>query len=358
MIQATENPDESLGCQTGETALQVLVADHENRNDEDKILARFEQLANDSRVMGLIGRYNSSMTFLVEEVIREGAQLPVISTTSTAVRQDNQLASGFVFRTSPTDEITAQKWRDYLDAKLDGDSIPKIVVISDSGPNSQYSQSLRSEFLKLLPAATRDQSYSCDLKNINLCLTDLKGSTADAIVLMPSDDADYIRAALNFIQRYDNDFEGDAPILIGGDTLYDGDLVIQSIANGSLLEHLVVAVPWHRGVKPTPFEQGAADLWVDAINWRTVMGYDAAWLLTDAITGSPECSNDPTAIQRCRIAIQTHMLSDGLADGATGTIRFSRKGNRETIDGARVSVLVNVNLAQRTFECLEGEPCY
>lgn len=355
-IQAIENPDASLGCQTGETALQVLIADHENRNDADKVLARFEQLANDSRVIGLIGRYNSSMTFFVEENMRAGTQLPVISTTSTAVRQDDQLASGYVFRTSPTDEITAQKWRDYLDNKLTGKDVPKIVVLFDSGPNSQYSQSLQSEFLKLLPATTRDQVYTCDLKDINPCLADLKGNTADAIVLMPSDDANYIRAALNFVQRYDNDFKGASPVLIGGDTLYDGNLVLQSIANGSLLEDLIVAVPWHRGTQPTAFEQGATDLWVDSINWRTVMGYDAAWLLTNAITASSECNSE--SMPSCRTAIQEHILSNGLDDGATGTMQFSRKGNREPVDGARVSVLVNVNLDQRTFECLEGESCY
>ena len=336
MVTAIENPASLESCQSDGKLLQVMIADHDNRNDADRVIERFEQLATDGRILGVLGRYNSSMTFAVEQRINEGIKIPVISTTSTAVRQ-TEIPSRYVFRTSPTDDMTARKWQDYLD----NNSARHLVMLSDSGDNSEYSQSLRTELENVLPTSIKAQSYNCDLSDISLCLNELEAQPVDAIVLIPSDDRDYIDQALSFVDRFES--------------RYNSQQVLERISQNSLLESLVVAVPWHRGQQPTAFEQAAENLWQSAINWRTAMGYDATQLLITAAEQITPCGND---VQSCRDAIRDSILADGLDGGATGDIQFrNNDGNRQVSESSRISVLVGVNLAERTFECLEGESC-
>lgn len=356
LVASIQDANIDLQCNTAsQTVLQVLIIDHENRNDKEKILDRFSEIVADNKVLGLIGRYNSGMTFAVENAIREGEKLSIISTTSTAVRH-GEVPSEMVFRTSPTDDITARKWRDYI---LEQADVKTLVILSDSQEDSQYSQSLRKEVFDAIP--TTIKKTDCDLDDIDQCLLDIENTSVDAIILIPSDNVDYIRDALNFLQRYeaklrDNLNQGLYPVLLGGDTLYDSDEVIQRVTKGSLLEQLLVTIPWHRGLTKTAFEQGAEKLWIDPINWRTIMGYDSTWLFTEAINNSPECSGND--IVACRKAIPNYLLENGLEDGATGKISFFPNGDRkEDADRSRVSVLVRVDVENRTFACLEGEHC-
>ena len=246
--------------------------------------------------------------------------------------------------------MTARKWQDYLD----NNSARHLVMLSDSGDNSEYSQSLRTELENVLPTSIKAQSYNCDLSDISLSLNELEAQPVDAIVLIPSDDRDYIDQALSFVDRFESRYNG-TPLVLGGDTLYNSQQVLERISQNSLLESLVVAVPWHRGQQPTAFEQAAENLWQSAINWRTAMGYDATQLLITAAEQITPCGND---VQSCRDAIRDSILADGLDGGATGDIQFrNNDGNRQVSESSRISVLVGVNLAERTFECLEGESC-
>ena len=350
IIKAIENQAQ-LNCQGSDTALRVLIADHENRNDLPKIRQRFEKIVADSRIIGLIGRYNSSMTFAIEEkIVNDGIIMPVISTTSTAMRTRDRDVSGYIFRTSPTDADSAGKWYDYLDRN----GARRLVILFDNDRHSDYSRSLRGELYKLLPEAVKEQSYDCDLSKIDACLDEIQGQSIDAIVLAPSDNRKFIDAARHFVNRYgapDAPYEGD-PIVLGGDTLYNQQ-ILDEILKGGLLERLVVSVPWHRSQNPTAFEQDALKLWVAPINWRTAMAYDAAKLLATATGSVTNCSD----ARACRQAVRDAMLANGLDNGATGEIRFSKDGNRIVESGDRVSVLVGVNLANRTFECIPGEFC-
>ena len=349
ITKAIENP-ESLNCQGSDTALQVLIADHENRNDVDKILQSFKEIAADSRVRGLIGGYNSSMTFAVEQkLLDDDIVMPVIATTSTAVRKPAQVVSGYIFRPSPTDSVSADRLYNYLQHN----EAERIVILSDSGSQSDYSQSLRGELYNLLPETLKKQTYDCDLSRIDSCFDEIQGESIDAIVLIPSDDRDFIDAALNFVNRYDARYEGD-PIVLGGDTLYSKRQVLDRISEGSLLEQLVVSVPWHRSQNPTAFERDANELWGAQINWRTAMAYDAAKLLFEAASS---LSTDCTDLEECRRAVRDAMLDKGLDNGATGEIHFSKDGNRNVGTSDRVSVLVGVDVSSNTFKCIPGEFC-
>lgn len=348
LINGIENPDTDLQCQYDDTVLEVLIADHEHRNEENEILDRFNRIVADSNVLGIIGRYNSDITFKLEETAFDADyNIPIISTTSTAERQGG-ITSGTVFRTSPTDRITAIKWRDYL---LDNEDIRKVVLLHDS---DKYSQSLLQE-VKEISLSDDVEQLDCNLEDINTCFTKIQEAPVDAIVLLPSDKTEFIDRALSFVQRYDDEFEN-TPILLGGDTLYDSDQVINRIGRDSLLSTLIVAVPWHRGVTTTSFEQGAQKLWNAAVNWRTIMSYDATLLLDTAIDQSAECSGNDS--ETCRTAIPEYLVKNGLNNGATGEIRFSDNGDRKReSEESRISVLVRVDLDDRTFVCLEGESC-
>lgn len=336
-----------LECQGNAMPLQVLIADHENRNDAPKVLQRFTQVSEDSRVIGLIGRYNSSMTFTVEDkIISDGIKMPVISTTSTAVRKSDQAVSGYVFRTSPTDAAATQKWHAHLQLK----GAQRLIVLSN--PDSPYSQSLRNELFKLLSVTAREQLYDCDLANIDSCLKDIQGRSIDAIVLAPPDERDDIATALNFVDRYEVQY-GNNPVVLGGDTLYGNQQVLSRITEDRLLEQLLVAVPWHRSRNPTAFENDAWALWRSKINWRTAMAYDATQLFLSATSQLGDCKD----LQTCRQDVRDIIRANGLDDGATGKMRFSDDGNRIVGSDDGVSVLVKVNLADRTFECVAGEPC-
>lgn len=347
LAAAIENPL-TLNCQGGKTALQVLITDHENRNDVPKILQRFERIADDFQVTGLIGRYNSDMTFAVEDkIIGDQIQLPTISTTSTAVREPDQAVSGYVFRTSPTDAATALKWNTYLESN----DAERIAILHN--PESVYSQSLRNELLNLMSDSVKAQSYDCDLSSINACLDDIQGRPVDAFVLIPSDNTDSINAALNFVGRYESRNE-DRPLILGGDTLYSGGQILDRISQGSLLEQLLVAIPWHRSQSQTAFEKDASRLWGAEINWRTAMAYDAAKLLFNS-SSIATCSAGTGA--DCRQDVRDAMVTNGLVAGATGPVSFSKDGNRIIEGSGELNVLVRVNFDDRTFECIEGEPC-
>ncbi|NER49648.1 MAG: hypothetical protein F6J92_23740 [Symploca sp. SIO1A3] len=66
--------------------------------------------------------------------------------------------------------------------------------------------------------------------------------------------------------------------LLGGDVLYSPDTLRQA---GSAVEGLVLAVAWH---DENTYAQEAEHRWNGKINWRTAMSFDAAKVLTKALS--------------------------------------------------------------------------
>lgn len=320
--RAINNPQSDLTCQggIGKKLLQISIA-----NDEDKpVIAEqvADALSKDQDILGVLGRYSSDATLRARRVYeKEG--LVLLSPTSTSVSLSN--ISQYFFRTAPSDAVAAKDLVDYMRTAL-GSSV-KVAVAYHLG--SDYSESLKDEFRKLLPS--KEFVAECDLSQIDFssgeCVNRAKQRQAQVLLLVPS-----TKGSLDKALRVINSNNGELKLL-GGDTMYNPRTLIDS-GEAVAKSGLVIAVPWHS--PNSEFAQKAQTFWTGTVSWRTAMAYDATQAMIEGlrrINGSPDRDRLRQVLSR----------PDFSAIGATGKVEFERSGDRKFSPNIGVLVQVQPN---------------
>lgn len=288
--------------------IKVLVAD--DRNDSNQATAIANALVQNSAIVGVIGHGTSTTTLAAAPVYQQG-QLPMIAPTSTTTELATLARQGgnFVFRVIPSDQFTGTTLARYMLSA--GKSRPIIFY----NPQSSYSKSLQDAFATTLGLEGGQVAKLVDLTQGNPA-TELQGSGADAIVLLP--DSATFDAAIAVAQVN----QGQLPIL-AGDAFYRIEALQKG---GAALTGSVITVPWHPLKSTPPFAQVSSGLWGGDVNWRTALSYDAFQALRSARTVA---NVSPNAGAQGRTALGQSLAAQGFsASGSTGAISFLPSGDR------------------------------
>jgi branched-chain amino acid transport system substrate-binding protein len=297
--------------------LKVLIADDGNDSEVAKQVAA--TLTKNPEVLGVVGHYASDVTLATADTYESG-KLVVISPISTSVKLSGR--SSYVFRTIPSDYVSARALADYMLQKLKHE---KAVVFYNS--KSGYSQSLKSEFVTAVSLGGGQVVNEFDLSNPNFNAAESVNQSIQtgAQALMLAVDTSTLDKALQVVQ-----VNGKRLAILGGDDVYTPKTLQ---LGGLAAEGMVLAIPWHiLGNPQAKFPKVANQLWGGEVNWRTAMAYDASQGLIAAIEQSPS----KTGVQQALLA------PNFAAQGASGAIRFLPSGDRnqgvqlvEIVRGAR-----------------------
>jgi branched-chain amino acid transport system substrate-binding protein len=262
--------------------LRVIVADDDNNGETAQQIAA--ELAKQQEVRGVVGHFSSSTTLAAKEVY-DREQLPVVSGSSSAVDLSEK---DYVFRTVPSDAATARALAEHMQ----GVNLKKVAVFFDASPNSKYSQSLSSTFMRETEqnggAIVAQFDFSQAGFNATESVNQAIAAGAEAIMLAASSD--------NFPQVYQVIEANKGQLkLLGGDELYNITMLKNDQVSefGKFSAGMVVGAFWDSGVTPdanngdAQFNARAEALWNGKVNWFTAMAYDATKALAEGIKRDP-----------------------------------------------------------------------
>ena len=294
--------------------LKVVIAD--DGNDENRAKAIAQSLIKDINILAVVGHGSSKTSIAVAPIYSE-SQMVAIAPTSTSI----ELATvprrtdgvNYFFRTIPSDQFTGTALARYM-----LNSMKKSTAAVFYNSKSSYSKSLQTAFSTTLVLEGGKVVKQVDLSEPN-ATAHLDGIEADVLVLLP--DSDTINSALEIARNNQKRLP-----MIGGDALYNTDLLKQSGAN---LSGAVISVPWHfADSKNKNFVELSRNLWGIDVNWRTAMSYDAVQVLRLGRSIGKIAPNSGLA-GRVMLA-KTLAGSDFKVSGATGEIRFLSSGDRNS----------------------------
>jgi branched-chain amino acid transport system substrate-binding protein len=304
--------------------LKIIIVDDGNNKETASRLASI--LARKTEALGVIGHFSSGTTLAAKDIY-DSEELPVISSTSTAVSLSEE---DYIFRTVPSDAFTAKALARYM---LESLGLTKAVIFFGSDDNQRtmsYSESLSSEFkLEVIQGGGTVEEF--DLSGLEVTDEANRNSGQDRQIIR-----DYVEQAIEtgvqcfMLAGYGG--EGREGILdeiyeviranrgrvqlLGGDEMYDESIFKNTGGDGV---DMVVAAAWNRGISPnSDFMRDANSLWGAPVNWFTAMSYDATQAFAEAIRRNPTRSG----IQ------QTFSESSFSAKGSLEEIRFTPVGDR------------------------------
>ncbi|MEB3294769.1 MAG: ABC transporter substrate-binding protein, partial [Synechococcales bacterium] len=334
--------------------IKFLIVSDDNNPDLAERLA--QRLVEKSDIIAVLGHNASDVSNAAARKYQDN--LVMISPTSFKkdwLEKDNLRAEkNYIFRTVPDIGATAEKLAIYAQQT---EKQPLMVLCYD--PRAVDNESFSREFSNKIDQRQgrgNEDEVLCDFsaKNFNplSVLTKAKSVGANMIVLAPY--VNQIDQALNLAQV--NATQQNPLQLLASSTLYTR----QTLTVGRGAVGMVLAAPWHPSVSPNPtFVEEAKKLWGGdrtLLTWRTATAYDAAKALAEGIRYLDK--------PNLRLNLQ-EKLTEGIArgqplsvEGATGTVRFSRSGDR--IGGNIVLVRVeapfnpNGTSAQTEFMALDA----
>ncbi|NJR48987.1 MAG: ABC transporter substrate-binding protein [Leptolyngbyaceae cyanobacterium CSU_1_3] len=277
--------------------LKVTIANDDNHQGVARQIAT--ALAQDSKILGVVGHYASDVTLAAASVYNaEG--LVSISPISSTVK-----LSGFgkyVFRTVPSDYVAARALADYTLKTLQ----QKNVAVFFSS-QSDYSLSLKSELVTAISLAGGKVLDEYDLPDpgFNDEKAVERSLKQGAKVLMLAANSGTLDRALQVVVANRQRLS-----LLAGDDVYAPKTL--EVGREQALG-MVVAVPWHiDSSSGTAFPSQSRQLWGGDVNWRSAIAYDAVQALAAALQKS-----------QTRSGIQNALLSpDFSAAGASEGVRF------------------------------------
>jgi branched-chain amino acid transport system substrate-binding protein len=283
--------------------LKVMIAsDDDNPALCQQIAAALVQ---DASVLGVIGHFSSSASLAAGQVYQQG-KLVMISPTSTSVDLSN--LGDYVFRTVPSDRFTATALSRYM---LNTLRKQNAAVYYNSA--SDYSKSLKNEFTTALSSDGGQIVAEFDLASPTFSARSTVDQAAQqgAEVLVLVANTAKLDQALQIIRVNNQKLS-----LLGGDSIYNPKTLE---VGGKDAIGMVVAVPWILLSNPnSAFVKASQQLWGGDVNWRTAMAYDATVTLSTALKQNPTRQGVESALSAPNFSV----------DGATGTIRFLRSGDR------------------------------
>lgn len=294
--------------------LKVQIIDDDNNPEVAQQVAT--TLSRNREILGVVGHYASDVTLATSKIYQSG-RLVVISPISTSVKLSG--LSPYLFRTVPSDYIAARSLAEYM---LDSLDQKNAAVFYTS--QSNYSESLKSEFIAAVSLGGGQVTNTFDLSDANFSAADSISQAIDggARVIMLAANSDTLDKALQVVQ-----VNRQRLALLGGDGVYAPKTL--QVA-GESAEDMVLAIPWHiRANLDDEFAKVSQRLWKGEVNWRTAMAYDATMALVAAIDRSP----NPT-----RTSVQKVLSNPNfVAFGASEQINFLPSGDRpEQIELVRV----------------------
>ncbi|MCC5657512.1 ABC transporter substrate-binding protein [Nostoc sp. XA010] len=284
--------------------LQVAIANDDEKPGTATKIAK--ALVADQEILGVVGPASSNATLEAGNVYNtEG--LIAISPTSTSVNISN--FSSYVFRTVSSDEVAAQILANYMVKNLQKQKVAVFFVFGSS-----YSKSLTDEFIKYLPKESKvfkEAEFNFSKSNFNAENAVKQAISQGAEVLMLASDSETLDKTYRVIRANNRKL-----YILGGDNIF-GQSTLKSL--GKQADGMVVAIPWHIGnASNSNFVKNSEKLWKGTVNWRTATAYDA----TLAISKGLQQNNTREGLKQ---VLHSPNFS---VDGATGTIQFTKSGDR------------------------------
>jgi ABC-type branched-subunit amino acid transport system substrate-binding protein len=252
--------------------LEVVIA---NNSDVLKAASIAKDLINFPNLLGVVGYGIDPGS---QQALRQytGTDLVALSPLTTSITSDGKL------QTIPLDQKQNELLGNYLQGvskTLLGyaqkqNSSPAVVVFYNS--DSPYSMQLKQELITAISSVNGQLIKEVDVTNSTPTAELASVQGANTIMLALSKNK--VSEAVQIAQANNNKMT-----MIGGDELYNPDLLIQG---GNSIKGITLAVPW--SFKPNdPFAQDAVSSWKGRVSWRTATAYDATKALTDAISQNP-----------------------------------------------------------------------
>jgi branched-chain amino acid transport system substrate-binding protein len=286
--------------------VQIIIANDNNNSELAKQIAN--ELLEDKNLLAVIGHGSSDTTLAAAPIYQKGG-LVAIAPNSLATSLSG--IGNYFFRITPGTRLQVNNLSRYILQKA---KTLKIAMCTDS--QAVYSRLFKTEFNKtFLANGGTIIETDCDLAasdfDPNAEVASAIENGANGLLVVPAIDRVSIALELTKANRQ-------RLALFGSPTLYTY-LTLDSARYKT--KGMVIVVPWHRDAfSGNPFLQQAKQLWGGEVNWRTAMSYDAMQVI---ITGFVQGNLDRQALQK------TLLKDNFVARGATGEIRFSRKGDRE-----------------------------
>ncbi|ACK64994.1 hydrophobic amino acid uptake ABC-transporter [Rippkaea orientalis PCC 8801] len=257
-----------------------------NISDSNQATALAQEIINTSEILGIIG-YGIDPSS--QEALKqyETAGLTVLSPLTTSVSQEGGKPT---LKTIPIDEKANELLVNYLQGvgktltnyASQQQPYPAIVVFYNQASN--YSQQLRMEIVNAIPGVQGKLIQQIDISSSDF---DAKKSLEEAQqngakIAILAFNKDKVNQAVAIAKA--NQTLASPLLLLGGDELYNADLLVEG---GDAISGIILAVPW--SFSPTdPFAKDALDSWKGRVSWRTATAYDATIALTNAISQKPD----------------------------------------------------------------------
>ena len=265
----------------GGKLLEVVIV---NYGSDLQAAAIAQDLVNAGSVLGVLG-YGVNPASNQALRVYEQAGLATLSPLTTRVSQGTLQAI-------PTTEKVNELLGNYLQAAAktlaqyasQRHPAPPAVIFFNS--DSPYSLQLKQQLVNALPAVRGKV-----LKVIDISAGGFAAATEVASAKQLGAKVAFLALSKNKVEEaiaiaIANRDAGSSLLLLGGDELYNPDLLIRG---GEAINGLVLAVPW--SFQPgDPFAQQAVQNWKGRISWRTATAYDAAKALGDVARQNPSRS--------------------------------------------------------------------
>ncbi|EGK86075.1 serine/threonine protein kinase [Microcoleus vaginatus FGP-2] len=293
--------------------IRVIIADDANLKAEAQ--ARASSLVKQTEILGVVGHYTSEMTVHAVDIYDKN-NLVLISPGSTT-EQLTEKRRKFFFRTVPRHQITAENFKNYLIENAGSKKAAGFYC-----PEIQATSSLWEEFRKQFRQAGGNilsiTEFDLCKKNFNveLALQEIERTEKTAIVLSTSHVPNAVKNAMALIKG-----NGARNWVVGTGGIYS-QKTLETASQLQSFDKLVTSSSWHPLAAPNPtFAENSRKLWGGNVNHRTALTYDATRTLITAIEMQQQPSHE---------GMQHTIASQNFsAKGATGTIEFDAKGDRQ-----------------------------
>ncbi len=263
--------------------LQVVLV---NEAEVGKAAAIAQDVVKSPNVLGVLAQGIDSDSRASAAVYQQ-AGLAIISPISTSI------SPGVVGKSTLKTISPSQKASELAGAYLKQatTSLAKYVSQKQSPANavifydasSPSSQEMKTKFVEALGQVKGKVVKEVDVTSPNLnAATELKSaSQAGAKVAFLALGKNKAEQAVAIAKA--NSSGGSQLQLLGGDELYDPNLLIQG---GDAIKGIVLAVPW--SWQPNdPFATQSSSLWKGRVSWRTATAHDATAALASAVSQQP-----------------------------------------------------------------------
>ena len=299
--------------------LEILIANDEDEPQTAQTIAK--KILPNKKAIAIIG-HESSETTEATLLEYENAGLAIISSTATST----ELSSPNFLRIPSSNEILGANLAQYAKKKM---NLEKVAIFYKS--ESTYSETLKKAFKEEFneKIVAIDITESKDWKKESKLLVNQE---VKAAVLFPSTTT--VSRAIAIAQANAELPEGQRLQLLGGDTLYDEDILSQG---GYAFEDLILVIPWQN---ESDYTKAAQERWKKEVGWRMAMSYDATQVITKVLSSLDEGATREDMLEKLNEFKNSEYLREDETSGEE--LCFDSKGESNRF--ARIRKVVNGSL--------------